>query len=104
MENKKGFNVIEAYTDDPNVGNTTTSIKNYLQNLYNNPGSNNPPSYILLVGDVNEIPSFSGTQGNHVRDFITLNMMEMVIFMQMYIMEDFHHPTPRNSAYGFKNH
>ena len=65
---KKGFNVIEAYTDDPNVGNTTTSIKNYLQNLYNNPGSNNPPSYILLVGDVNEIPSFSGTQGNHVSD------------------------------------
>ena len=25
-------------------------------------------SYILLVGDVNEIPSFSGTQGNHVSD------------------------------------
>ena len=65
---KKGFYVIEAYTDDPNVGNTTTSIKNYLQNLYNNPGSINPPSYILLVGDVNEIPSFSGTQGNHVSD------------------------------------
>ena len=65
---KKGFYVIEAYTDDPNVGNTTASIKNYLQNLYNNPGSNNPPSYILLVGDVNEIPSFSGTLGSHVSD------------------------------------
>ncbi len=67
-KSKKGFHVIEAYTDNPNVGNTTTSIKNYLQNLYNNPGSYNPPSYILLVGDVNEIPSFSGTQGNHISD------------------------------------
>ena len=65
---KKGFHVIEAYTDDPAVGNTTSSIKSYLQNLYNNPVSMNPPSYLLLVGDVNEIPSFSGTQGSHVSD------------------------------------
>ena len=68
MEKEKGFHVIEAYTDDPAVGNTTSSIKSYLQNLYNNPVSMNPPSYLLLVGDVNEIPSFSGTQGSHVSD------------------------------------
>ena len=65
---KKGFNVIEAYTDEPLVGNTTSSIKAYLTNLYNNPVNSNPPSYILLVGDVAEIPSFSGLYGNHVSD------------------------------------
>jgi hypothetical protein len=32
---KKGFKVIEAYTNNPAVGSTTTSIKNYLMGLYN---------------------------------------------------------------------
>mgnify|MGYP000031156831 CR=1 FL=1 len=64
----KGFKVIEAYTDDPSVGNTTASIKAYLQNLYNNPSGGTPPSYILLVGDIAEIPSFSGLYGTHVSD------------------------------------
>jgi len=53
---KKGFYVIEGYTDDPNVGNTTTSIKNYLQDIYNNPPTGyNSQSFILFVGDVNQI-------------------------------------------------
>ena len=65
---KKGFKVIEAYTDQDDVGNTTESIKAYLADLYNNPVNENPPSYILLVGDVSEIPSFSGSYGNHVSD------------------------------------
>ncbi len=65
---KKGFNVIEAYTDQNNVGSTAESIKAYLSDLYNNPINENPPSYILLVGDVNEIPSFNGLYGNHVSD------------------------------------
>ena len=30
---KKGFNVIEAYTNDPNVGTTTNSIKAYVKTL-----------------------------------------------------------------------
>ena len=65
---KKGFKVIESYTDQPEVGNTSESIKSYLSDLYNNPSDFNPPSYILLVGDVDEIPSFSGLHGNHVTD------------------------------------
>ncbi len=65
----KGFNVIEAYTDNPLVGNTTTSIKTYLQNLYNNGSAEDPsPSYILLVGDVELVPAFSGTAGTHITD------------------------------------
>ncbi|MCG8410807.1 MAG: C25 family cysteine peptidase [Bacteroidales bacterium] len=64
----KGFKVVVAYTDDPNVGNTTTSIKAYLKNLYENPQDNIAPTFALLVGDVQQIPSFSGTTGTHVTD------------------------------------
>ncbi|MBG16211.1 MAG: hypothetical protein CL853_07650 [Crocinitomicaceae bacterium] len=66
---KKGFTVIEAYTNDPAVGNTTASIKSYLQGLYNAGTATDPaPSYLLIVGDVAQVPSFSGTTGNHVSD------------------------------------
>jgi len=66
---KKGFKVIEAYTNDPLVGNTTTSIKNYLQGLYNNPPTGyNAPSFVLIVGDVAQVPTFNGTAGSYVTD------------------------------------
>lgn len=62
-----GYNVIVGYTDQSNVGNTTTSIKTYLEGLYNNPPSGmNAPHYVLFVGDVAQIPSF--TSGAHVSD------------------------------------
>lgn len=64
---KKGFTVVEAYTNNPAVGNTTSSIKNYLQNLYEAGTPEDPsPSFILFVGDVAQIPAFS--QGGHVTD------------------------------------
>jgi hypothetical protein len=66
---KKGFTVIEAYTDDPNVGNTTTSIKAYLQDLYNAGTPEDPaPSFILFVGDVAQVPAWSGSTGGHATD------------------------------------
>lgn len=66
---KKGFYVIEAYTNNPQVGTTTTSIKNYLDSIYNAASVGDPaPTYVLFVGDVAQIPSFSGTTGNHVTD------------------------------------
>lgn len=66
---KKGFTVIEAYTNNPVVGTTTTSIKAYLQSLYNAGTQADPaPSFVLFVGDVAQIPSNTGTQGSHVTD------------------------------------
>lgn len=66
---KKGFKVIEAYTNQANVGTTTTSIKSYLQGLYNAGTANDPaPTYVLFVGDVAQIPAFSGTTGTHPTD------------------------------------
>ncbi|MBN3034826.1 MAG: choice-of-anchor D domain-containing protein [Bacteroidales bacterium] len=66
---KKGFRIIEAYTNDPNVGTTTTSIKTYLKNLFLSPPSGyHPHSFVLFVGDVAQIPTFNGTAGSHVTD------------------------------------
>ncbi len=66
---KKGFIVDEAYTSEPAVGNTTTSINAYLQAQYDNATAADPaPSFILIVGDVAQVPAFSGTTGSHVSD------------------------------------
>ena len=66
---KKGFKVIEAYTNDPNVGNTTSSIKSYLQGLYNSASVTDPaPTFVLFVGDIAQIPAHSGTTGGHISD------------------------------------
>ncbi|RLD80834.1 MAG: hypothetical protein DRJ15_06030 [Bacteroidetes bacterium] len=66
---QKGFTVIEAYTDDPNVGNTTGSIKTYLQGLYDAGTPADPaPSFVLLVGDDGQVPAFGGVSSWHVTD------------------------------------
>lgn len=63
---QKGFNVVEAYTDV--IGTTTSSIKTYLQDLYDNPADGVAPTFVLLVGDVAQIPTYSGTTGSHKTD------------------------------------
>jgi len=67
---RKGFTVIEAYTNDPLIGNTTTSIKTYLQGLYNAATPSNPaPSFLLIVGDTAQVPTFTNNStGTHVSD------------------------------------
>ncbi len=66
---QKGFHVIEAYTDDASVGNTTSNIKAYLQNLYTSATVDNPaPSYVLFVGDIAQVPVFNGVTDSHVTD------------------------------------
>lgn len=66
---KKGFNVVEAYTNDPMVGSTTTSIKAYLEGLYTAGTAADPaPSYVLFVGDVAQVPAHNGNSGSHVSD------------------------------------
>ncbi len=68
-KSRKGFNVVEAYTDNPEVGTTTTSIKNYLKDFYENPPQGyNPQTFVLIVGDVDQIPAFTGNAGGHVTD------------------------------------
>ena len=65
---KKGFHVVEAYTNDPLVGNTTSSIHSYLEDMYDNPADGIAPTYVLFVGDYGQVPSFDGNTGSHISD------------------------------------
>ena len=67
---RKGFITDIVYTDDAAVGSTTTSIQTYIQSQYTNATSANPaPTYVLLVGDVDQLPAFDGTTASdHITD------------------------------------
>ncbi|MBP1630435.1 MAG: putative Gingipain [Bacteroidetes bacterium] len=58
---EKGIEVIEVYKGQPNVGSTTSSIKGYLKSLWINSSTQNPaPDYLLICGDIQQIPTFNG--------------------------------------------
>jgi hypothetical protein len=60
-----GYNVTVFNTSA--TGNTTTAIKNFIQLKYNDPQTK--PEFILLVGDVDKIPCWTGTgEGNPKTD------------------------------------
>lgn len=66
---RMGYVVEIAYTNT--TGTSTTSIKNYIQAEYDNATPDNPaPTYLLLIGDVAQIPAWPGTasDGGHVTD------------------------------------
>ena len=65
-----GYKVEIAYTSNSSVGTTTTSIKNFIQSKYNNATAADPaPTFLLLIGDVAQIPVFTGQSDNsHVTD------------------------------------
>lgn len=67
---RKGFLVDVAYTDDPGVGTTTTAISNYIHSQYTNATATNPaPTYVLLVGDHEQIPAYTGVSNTgHITD------------------------------------
>lgn len=56
---RRGFNTILAITGTPPVGTTTAEIKAYITSLYNNGTPEQPaPSFILFVGDVEQLPTW----------------------------------------------
>ena len=58
-KSRQGFIVDLVYTDQPEVGSSSTSIKNYLKGLYDNATASMPaPTYVLFVGDIAQIPAF----------------------------------------------
>jgi PKD repeat protein len=55
---KKGFTVVEQYYAS---APTTTTVKTFLQGLYNAGTTLDPaPTYVLFVGDVAQIPTYTG--------------------------------------------
>ena len=68
---KLGYIVNVAYTDDPNVGTTKNSITQYIRGYFDNATTESPaPLFLLLVGDVEQIPAYQGVteDRNHVTD------------------------------------
>ncbi|MCK5127969.1 MAG: hypothetical protein KAR42_17050, partial [candidate division Zixibacteria bacterium] len=64
---QKGFNVITAYTDV--IGTSNTAIKAYIEGLYNSGTTEDPaPSFVLFVGDDQQIQAFNGTTDSHITD------------------------------------
>ncbi|PID88212.1 MAG: hypothetical protein CSB06_01895 [Bacteroidia bacterium] len=60
---KKGFQITTLYTDS--VGTNKDSIKHRLQDIYEGA---NPMTFVLFVGDVEQIPAWKGKTGDHVTD------------------------------------
>lgn len=69
---RRGFITDIVYTDNAAVGATTTSIASYIKSQYTNATATNPaPTYLLFVGDVDQLPPFIGTTDTtnpHVTD------------------------------------
>ena len=64
---QKGFDV-EVYTTSQ-TGSTYSSIRSYVQNLYNTGVSQGEtPTFLILVGDVAQIPNTTGSQTSKVTD------------------------------------
>jgi hypothetical protein len=67
---QKGFHVTVA--EVPTIGSTKESIKSYIQNAYDTWAI--PPTYVLLVGDVEYIPTWTGTSSSTATDLYYVKM------------------------------
>ena len=64
---RKGFIVEIAYTST--TGTTNTAIKNYIATEFTNATTTDPaPTYVLLVGDVDQLPTHDGQTNSHKTD------------------------------------
>lgn len=69
---RKGFITDIVYTNNPLVGTTTSSISAYIQSQYTNATATNPaPTYVLLVGDHEQIPAFASATTSSASDHIS---------------------------------
>ncbi|MCF7912294.1 MAG: T9SS type A sorting domain-containing protein [Candidatus Cloacimonetes bacterium] len=63
----QGYDVIVSYTDE--IGSTTSLIHSYIEGLWDEASPEDPaPSFILFVGDTQQIPAYNGSEGSHVTD------------------------------------
>ena len=70
---QKGYHVIIGNTAE--IGSSTSSIKNFIENLYENPPNGmSAPSFVLFVGDIAQLPSYNGSTGSHPTDLYYVDM------------------------------
>lgn len=66
---QQGFKVVEVYKGSPGVGATADDMKAYLKNLYQLATADDPaPTYLLIVGDFEQIPAFYSSSYGHYTD------------------------------------
>ncbi|MFP4060385.1 MAG: C25 family cysteine peptidase [Bacteroidales bacterium] len=66
---QKGFNVLEMYLGEDGIYPQRDSIRAILARIYNEATTDNPaPSFLLIAGDHEHVPSFYGKSGGHVTD------------------------------------
>lgn len=66
-----GYMVEVYYTNDPQVGTSTTTIKNFIQGKYDNATAADPaPTYLLFLGDREQFPAFNTQESgkSHITD------------------------------------
>jgi hypothetical protein len=64
---EKGFNVIELYRGRNGVGESQAEMRSALSEIYHSSTPENPaPSYLLIVGDHDQIPAFQSA--GHITD------------------------------------
>jgi len=70
---QKGYHVIVGNTAE--IGSSTSSIKNFIEDLYDNPSDGmSAPSFVLFVGDIAQVPSYNGSTGSHPTDLYYVDM------------------------------
>lgn len=60
---QQGYQVIQGYLNS--IGTTTTAIQAWIQDHYNNAtgtGFDQIPTYLLIVGDIQQVPAFVGSR------------------------------------------
>ncbi|MBN2001806.1 MAG: PKD domain-containing protein [Anaerolineae bacterium] len=72
LKQGQGFNVTMTPLSDISGGGTTAGIKAYIQNAYDTWPT--PPSYILLVGDTNTVPGWTGQNATEITDLYYATM------------------------------
>ena len=71
----QGFVMIEGYLGVDGLGTTSTAIQTWLYDLYSAGTVDDPaPSYVMIVGDVAQVPTFTGTTGSHPTDLFYVDM------------------------------
>ena len=79
----KGLDITVTKTSQIPGGATKDNIKNYIQDAYDNWAI--PPSYVLLVGDDPQIPTFTGQSSNTAADLYYVTVDGSDYFPDIYI-------------------
>jgi len=77
---QKGFTVTAERISV--IGNNTSAITSYISGLY---AGANPPSFVLLVGDREQIETHNGQEGSHVTDLYYTTMTTGDYIPDLYI-------------------